>query len=386
MGQSVYSYTWNSLGPQDINANRFCFGVGLPYWVICVDDGMYLYNYSTHTCDFYTNGGLPIWGATHYSADKMMVIMGDGSWSDGIYTFDFNTHQFEVLTWKLWPNFLIFDDYNNIFWAGFQFGGLMKSSDGLNWEEVSALSEKSIACMDVYGENIVVSEVSNVYGIYYSPDGGENWSQSVVSPLITDLKFDGWGKLCGIFPDYSNSSGLWQSEDFGETWEVVFYHDNMSAIGFDAFGETFVGWHGDGGIAHFDIQAPPPGLTFLNEGLSNLNINRIQLNPTMSAPAIFVSTEGGAYYSYDYMVGVDEFEKQNPHVLLSPNPVIDKLVIESDCELISVEILSLSGSLAGKYLLGNTVNILDVSQLSRGIYLLNFDTENGNITKKIVVK
>ncbi len=63
----------------------------MPYMVFCTDDGMCLYNYSTYETNFYTYGNLPIQSATHLNAEKMLVILGDGSWSDGIYTFDIQT-------------------------------------------------------------------------------------------------------------------------------------------------------------------------------------------------------------------------------------------------------------------------------------------------------
>ncbi|OQX78711.1 MAG: hypothetical protein B6D61_04840, partial [Bacteroidetes bacterium 4484_249] len=130
-----HAYTWNPIGPDSANISKICFGIGLPYWVLCADNGMYLYNYNTNECDFYTYG-LPVNGATWLSFDKMLVVMGNGSWSDGIWTFDFETHQFEVVEWFPNPNFLLYDDFNNTYWAGFQFGGMMKSTDGLYWDSI----------------------------------------------------------------------------------------------------------------------------------------------------------------------------------------------------------------------------------------------------------
>nr|NQU94191.1 T9SS type A sorting domain-containing protein [Bacteroidota bacterium] len=261
---------------------------------------------------------------------------------------------------------------------------MKKSTDGLVWEQVSYFENKSVYCMDYYGDHMVASEVSNIYGIYYSVDGGDNWAQSNGVPMITDMKFDGWGKMCGIFPDLLDSSGLWESDDFGETWEIVFYSENMSSIGFDAFGETFVGWKGDIGIARYDPNAPPPGLIFLNQGLPNLNINRIQINPTMSAPALFVSTEGGVFYSYDYMVGVGEPEEVE--ISIYPNPAHDQLWVKGEWIVRKIEVLTLAGQKVHEYLVKEKEFGMDISTLDHGIYIVNVETEKGVVSKKVVIR
>jgi hypothetical protein len=383
---ATHAYTWNPIGPDTANISTICFGVGLPYWVLCADDGMYLYNYSTHECDYYTYG-LPVKGAAWFTFDKMLLVMGDGSWSDGIWTFDFETHQFEVVEWNANPNFLFFDDFNDTWWAGFQFGGMMISNNGIDWEPVPYFENNSPVCMDYYGDHLVVSAVSNIYGVYYSDDGGEIWQESPGAPVITDMDFDGWGKLLGVFPEYSNSSGLWLSENFGQSWEVMFWADNMSAVGFDAAGEIFVGWKEELGIARYDPEAQPPGLTYLNEGLSSLNINRIQINPTMSAMAIFVSTDEGAYYSYDYMVGVEEPGfMNNIQIEAYPNPAKDKLMLKSEYEIELIRVFNASSKQILEQVCGTKQSCIDISSFSTGIYFIEVNARFGKEIQKILIQ
>jgi len=381
-----HAYTWNPVGPDSANISKICFGVGLPYWVLCSDDGMYLYNYSTQECDFYTYG-LPVVGATWLSFDKMLVAMGDGSWSDGIWTFDFNTQQFEVIEWNANPNFLLFDDFNHTWWAGFQFYGMMKSIDGLNWEHVDYFDSKSPFCMDFYGDHLVVSEVSNIHNIHISDDGGLTWQETEGAPMITDLDFDGWGNLLGIFPDYSNSSGLWSSNDFGQNWETLFWMDNMSTVGFDAAGEIFVGWEEDFGIARYDPEAPAPGLSYLNEGLPGLNINKIQINPTMSAMAIFASTDSGACFSYDHMVGVEEpILETGIQIKLYPNPANDVLFIQSERALGRVSLYKLNGELLFNQMTLKKEHRIDVSGFRSGVYFVEINSDSRKIVKKLLIR
>jgi len=382
----VFSYTWNSVGPEGINASRLCFNIGLPYWVICVEDGMYLYNYDTHESAYYTYNGLPVTGAAYLDANHIIVVMGNGSYSDGIYRFDMQTHDFEVLEWVVTPTFVVFHEPTGTYWVGSQFGGMYKSSNGTVWEEVSFFSGKPCSCMDDYGEHMVVSGVSNIYDIYCSGDNGETWNSPVWVPMISDLRFNSSGKLCGIFPDYSDSSGLWFSDDFGMTWDVHFWSDNMSAVGFDAFDNMFTGWESGVGIALYDPLAPPPGLTFLNNGLASININSIQLNPVMSALAIFVCTDQGAYYSYDYPAAVADPSGSGSHITIYPNPATDRLFIDTGPLCQEIEIISVTSGMVFTMKRAGEGTSLDISHLDPGVYILRCQFQDGMVNRKVVIE
>ena len=402
---SVYSYTWQSFGPDTIHAINACFGVGSSYGIICSPDGMYLYDDNTQEWNFYTNAGLPVWEATHLNANQILVIMGDGSWSDGIYTFDLITHQFEIVEWIPNPTFLKFHQLSGTWFAGFNnvgtaVCGLYKSTDGLNWNEVTFFNEIPCTCMDFFEEHLVISSISNIYDIYWSDDSGNTWNQSYVGgPVISDMKFNNEGELYGIFPDFSNSSGLWKSVDFGNTWDVEFWSDNMSAVGFDAMGTIFVGWEspfsGNEGIAIYDPDAPPPGLTFLNEGLPNININKILLNPTMSAIAIFCCTDSGVYFSLDYMVGKPENYSEKNEINIYPNPARDYINInyslaQKGSSSVKIQVLNCNGQIIDKSKADYNPSvknkiIKDISKLSSGIYYCIIENEEISITRKFVL-
>lgn len=380
---SGFAYSWNQIGTVQMNASKICFGITFSEWVICSDDGIYLYNISTHETVFYTYG-LPVTGAAYLDAERILVTMGDGSWSDGIWTFDLQTQQFEVVEWVVYPNFLYHDDLTGTYWVGSNWGGLYKSQDGVNWEEDINFLAKPCGTMTGYGEHLVVTAIADLSNIYWSDDSGETWNASEIFPVISDMSFSPNGLLYGVFPDNSNSSGLWKSEDFGNTWQIEFYSDYMSAIGFDCFGNPFVGWEENLGIASYDPSAPPPGLTFINNGLPSLNINRIQINPTMSAPALFVCTDAGVYVSQDYWLGIDE-HKPN-WISISPNPTSENLTIKSEIRMNSLKLSSISGKQILTMKVDESQQQLDVSHLEPGIYLLEIEAEGRFFVRKLVVE
>ena len=102
----LFSYTWISFCPDTIHANNICFGVGSWKGVICTDEGMYLWQEDIEEWSFYTYG-LPVVGAAYLDAERILVAMGCGTYSDGVYAFNLQTHEFEVLEWVINPNFLI---------------------------------------------------------------------------------------------------------------------------------------------------------------------------------------------------------------------------------------------------------------------------------------
>lgn len=395
------SYTWELIGPDSVNVTDICFGVAaMPYWVICADNGMYLYNYSTHETTFHTNGNLPIQGATHLNADKFIVVMGDGSWSDGIWTFDINTMQFEVIEWIPNPTFLFYVEQNSTYYAGFNYGGLYTSTDGLNWEAMPFFADKSCEYMATYENHFVISEAGNINDghIYWSDDAGLNWTETFNWPPTTyDMHFSADGILYAVLPGVTMSSGLYKSYDYGNTWDIEFWGLTLNSVGFDVFGNKFVGWHSQNaqvyGIAYYEMEEMfEPSFTFYNEGLGNTFINRIRTNPTMSAPALFVCTEGGVYYSYDLVVGEKEVTKEK--IEIYPNPVFSdgklNIILPENCKGIHTKLYNGNGDLVLEKNISNNLsnqnNQIQLPDVTAGIYYYHISFGGNNVVKKLIIK
>jgi hypothetical protein len=226
----------------------------------------------------------------------------------------------------------------------------------------------------------VVQVISDLTNGYWSDDGGEGWYPSELAPGFSCMDFHYSGELLGVFPGYSNSSGLWKSDDYGNSWTVEIYQDNMTCVCYDVFSEILVGFDGEG-IAMYTSGS---GFEMINGNLSNLHINNIQVNPTMSAPAIFVSTDEGAYFSYDYYVGIDEDFSGKSSVCIAPNPAEDFLTISSMEKMKSFELFDCEGKLLYENgAIGKYVEI-DVSSFDPGVYIIVVHTSDKNTTLKFV--
>jgi len=247
MSTFVSAYEWDNIGPADVQVNGFnTVFYNVLIEILCTSDGILIHEGDNWI--EYTYGGLPAWNAVGLDPNNILVLFGDGSWSDGVYKFNLTSHQFDVVEWIPFPNFLQYCEFDSIYYAGGEYG-MWKSTDGLSFTSIDYFDTKECAAFAYFENYFVVSADGE---IYCSPDCGETWVQAQPgSPIICDLSFHENGILFGIFPGVSNSSGLWSSIDFGENWNVEFWSLLMSSVGIDAEGNIFVGWE-DEGIAQWN--------------------------------------------------------------------------------------------------------------------------------------
>jgi hypothetical protein len=67
-----------------------------------------------------------------------------------------------------------------------------------------------------------------------------------------------------------------------------------------------------------------------------------------------------------------------------PNPAYNTLNISSDSELKSVKLFSITGAEVGNVQVNTQYKFVNISQFSKGIYLVNIETENGTTRRKFV--
>ncbi|MCD4731577.1 MAG: T9SS type A sorting domain-containing protein, partial [Bacteroidales bacterium] len=312
----------DSVGPSDAHVNNFnTVYYNVLIEILCTSDG-FLINEGGNWIE-YTYGGLPAWSAVGLDPNNILVLLGDGSWSDGVYKFNLTSHQFDIVEWIPFPNFLHYCEFDSTYYAGGEYG-MWKSADGLSFTSIDYFDMKECVAFAYFENHFVVSADGE---IYCSPDSGETWVQaSIGSPPICDMSFHDEGTLYGIFPGESYSSGLWSSIDFGENWDVEFWDVFMSSVGVDAEGNIFVGWENNG-IAQWNPVSQE--LEFFNDGLPDLNINKITTHPDIDCINIVACTDNGAYLLTNYLVGLEENKLGYHYHSLSnyPNPFDYKTTI-----------------------------------------------------------
>jgi len=130
------------------------------------------------------------------------------------------------------------------------------------------------------------------------------------------------------------------------------------------------GFSGDGELARNAQLANPTGLAFNNEGdlfVVDRGNNRIRRISGLSS-------------------SIEEVEfVLEENVLVYPNPSTDKITIElkNNVQLKSFSLIDIAGNKSKVQL---TENILNVSKLPRGIYVLRLETSKGTTEQKIVLE
>jgi len=110
----TYAYEWDSIGPTDMQVNNFnTVFYNLSIEILCTSDG-FLINEGGNWIE-YPYGGLPAWSAVGLDPNNILVLLGNGSWSDGVYKFNLTSHQFENVEWIPFPNFLQYCEFDSTY-------------------------------------------------------------------------------------------------------------------------------------------------------------------------------------------------------------------------------------------------------------------------------
>ena len=391
------AYNWDLFGPPGIVANNVCFSRNT---IICTNTGICIDDGAAYSWNYYSNKDMPVLEAIPFDTANILLVMGNGSSSDGIYKFNLTNHQFNLVEYLSIPTFIKYCVTNNTYYAGSFYNGLLSSVDGINWTAVPYFISKGCKSMDFYENHFVVTQHNNVYAIYCSNDTGRTWAQSACIPIY-QLGFNSKGKLFGIFTGNSKSSGLYTSSDFGQTWQLGFYSINMNCIGFDMVNNNLFGWKSSSstqeGIAKFNETTS--SMTFLNDGLPNKQINKILTNPVMSSITIFCCTDSGVYSSNNYWVSIpNTFHATKKLAAFAyPNPSSGITTIEygiptnPENSKLQISLFNNFGILIKEFhpkAESGTINhfTFDVSDLVDGEYYYRLTIGNSSLIEKLIVR
>ena len=125
------------------------------------------------------------------------------------------------------------------------------------------------------------------------------------------------------------------------------------------------------------------GLSFVD---SEIDHNRA-FSYTYSIRPVYEDECYGSFISIlaQWGVNIDEYS-QNTNVNVYPNPANDKIYIESQTHILTIEIYDIYGRVQN---LRNSEtqelrSSIDISNLKSGIYFIKINTDEGNIVKRII--
>lgn len=386
----LFAYEWDSIGPSDVQVNNFnTVYYNVLIEILCTSDGIII-NDGDQWVE-YTYSGLPAWSAVGLDSNNILVLLGDGSFSDGVYKFNLTTHQFEVVEWVYKPYFLHYCDYDSTYYAGGG-DGMWKSTNGEDFIEIEYFNSFRCWCFASFDDVIVVKAETRFYTSY---DSGTTWIQGPsAQPSISDMNFNENGILYGIMPGPSYSSGLWSSSNFGQTWDIEFWNMNMTSVGIDSFQNVYVGWE-ENDFSQWNPQTHQ--LTNMNNGLPNTNINKITSHGECDCNNIVACTDGGAYILLNPPVHVDELQSQQHNLTNYPNPFANTTTVVfsvNETGSTTLNVYDLFGNKVATLFSGNAEAgheysfIFSGAALSEGVYYyqLQSGTKIYIVEKMVLVK
>lgn len=392
----AFGYNWTLMGPSGIKTYDICFNGGSAgYTVICTAAGICVNDGPGASWNTYSNGGMPAWEAIYFDNTDILLVMGDGSFSDGIYKFNLFTHQFTVMEFVASPTFIKYCTTNQTYYAGSKYDGLMTSVNGTDWNAVPFFISQQVKSMDFRENNFVLTTGFQFQCIYNSSDTGKTWNHTNGNGnFLTCIAFHPNGKLYGIIPN-SNSASLRESTDYGQNWNVCYWTSDVNTVGFDAVGNVLVGFMADG-IAKYDTVLSM--LTFYNQGLPDKCVNRICVNPIMSSITIFCCTNSGVYSSNNYWMGMPDHTGIDEAINIRnyPNPCTSMTTIEFDLpefqgNTLMLSIYNSTGTLLAEEpcrinrVVINSVRF-NVTRFPAGVYYYRVRAGKYDVVRKMVVE
>jgi hypothetical protein len=204
------------------------------------------------------------------------------------------------------------------------------------------------------GESDFDGNLASEYGLYYSDDAGENWSEVDLSVVAPTNYLGDFHKVTSL---YANDNLIYMAfdNDAEDTAPDVVSSDNFDTV----------------------------GLAIDTQGLPNVpgNVHGVEFlvhngNIVMSLNILDVYVKNG-------VLSHQEYDSVNGTVNLFPTIVDNVLHIEISEPFIA-EIFNSSGKKISTFNLKNQFEIFELSHLSSGVYILIFTNNNTRFTKRII--
>lgn len=199
------AYEWNEYFPLDhpiYNANFQFENID----ILCTD-GLLI---RTNTeWELYQNSDLATYNALKLNEENLIALCGNGSYSDGIYKFNLNTHNYEIIDWFIFPNFIYYNSTDYRFYLGSD-AGLSRSYNGLKWVRDNSFEYGACFSMNNQNENYILSNEQGIFNWQYSQTPNFSPQQS-----LGLLECDEIDEASGLVASRTNDNVFWTFNDSG---------------------------------------------------------------------------------------------------------------------------------------------------------------------------
>lgn len=227
-----------------------------------------------------------------------------------------------------------------------------------------------------FGNGVFISShgYKDQFIVKYDRFGNTLWAKSIGGPYQDEGKTlcaDDWGNICVASSTQSS--------------EIVLENDTLDMYGIPLYITRF---SSNGLLIDFHIAETPTQCFHIDPGAITSDIygNLYVVGGVASDTAYFGSVEllKNSGCSGDYFVArlgnpnsdLSVVSTESTHVKIFPNPVSDKFIVLVDCA--DIEVFSVDGECVLKTSVVNKEQVIDVSHLKSGMYLLRVLSEEGS--------
>ncbi len=244
----------------------------------------------------------------------------------------------------------------NFIYVGYDYNFIKTTNGGAEWENFFNNVGDAVTDISIHPNNenevwITMSGYNALNKVYYTKDGGANWIN--ITENLPNIPVN-----CIVYENGS-PNGIYIGTDVG-----VYYHDT---------------------IINSWVQ--------FSNGLPNTVVRDMAIH--YNTGKLRAATYGRAVWETDLysIVGINDTQLkiQNTQLTIYPNPASSKIEISINNDKMTegiIKIFDINGRcvLTHSIKMNNQTATMDISLLNNGFYQLCFETKNGTINQKLVVR
>jgi len=243
----------------------------------------------------------------------------------------------------------------------------------------------------VNGSNPNDIRVSKLNALYHSIDGGLTWAQISTNGLTANVIWDFEQSPIAVSNFIAGTnSGIFTSQDAGATWENALPDVNVKKVAYSPFNANVAA-----AAVYTDEGQDATLYITVNGGTSWTHITTQQLDHALAGSADFSFTDnivtaylatpdlGIMAYATDLaLLGTANPVVKGNNFLMHPNPATNQLEVSVNVndKITNVSIYSLTGQKIAE----TSKNIINISGLSNGLYIVSVTTVKGTSTQKLI--
>jgi hypothetical protein len=258
------------------------------------------------------------------------------------------------------------------------FGIYSSTNNGLSWSQLNSTWNGTVNSIAVSGNTILAGTTAG--GIYMSTNSGSTWSaiNTGLPTQIAAVAIVGTTFLAGT------PSGLYISTNNGVSWTVTNVTSGINAFAISG-SNIFAGSNGSGVYVSSNNGT---SWTATNTGLTDLDILSLATNSTY----LFA---GGSTSGVVWRIGLSTFSTGIQQIANSndlniyPNPTSSiinvELKMKDGIQNTTLQITDALGNTVKQSIIYNSQSLIDVSDLSEGVYNILIQNSETRINKRLVV-